>query len=113
MVENNFKILEVLGEGTYGIVYKALSLKNNSEVALKVIKKKKEEEGFPPSAIREISLLKDLEHLNIIRLIEVNHHDKLTMVLEYASTDLGKLMEKEVLETGKVKVSIHYNHILY
>jgi cyclin-dependent kinase len=46
--------------GTYGVVYKAKDLRNNTFVALKKIRLEAEDEGVPSTSIREISLLKEL-----------------------------------------------------
>jgi serine/threonine protein kinase len=46
--------------GTYGVVYKAKDLRTNTIVALKKIRLEAEDEGVPSTAIREISLLKEL-----------------------------------------------------
>jgi len=55
-----YKKLEKLGEGTYGVVYKAINLQTNATVAIKKIRLEKEDDGVPSTAIREISLLKNL-----------------------------------------------------
>lgn len=52
--------------GTYGVVYKARNKKTNETVALKKIRLENEEEGVPSTAIREISLLKELQHPNVV-----------------------------------------------
>lgn len=52
--------------GTYGVVYKGKHKKTNRIVALKKIRLESEEEGVPSTAIREISLLKELVHPNIV-----------------------------------------------
>ena len=68
----NYKLLCEVGSGTYGRVFKALCLKTNTNVALKKIDISKQDmEGFPITAIREIKLLKMLEHPNIIKLREI------------------------------------------
>jgi len=56
-----------VGEGTYGIVYKARDRQTGDIVALKRIRLETEDEGIPSTAIREISLLKELKHPNIVR----------------------------------------------
>src|SRR5262249_42886542 len=61
--------LSLIGEGTYGSVFLARS-PDKQRVALKKIRKEKKE-GFPITAIREIKILKMLEHPNIVRLIDV------------------------------------------
>ena len=50
-----------------GIVYKAKARETGEIVALKRIRLDSEEEGVPCTAIREISLLKELKHPNIVR----------------------------------------------
>lgn len=50
---------------------------------------------MPSTAIREISLLKDLEHHAIVQLYDVVVSDaSLYMVFEYLNMDLKKLMDK-------------------
>jgi cell division protein kinase 1 len=56
----------VLFLGTYGVVYKAKNKKDGTIVALKKIRLENEDEGVPSTAIREISLLKELTHPNVV-----------------------------------------------
>ena len=58
--------IEKIGEGTYGVVYKGKNKKTQKLVALKKIRLENEEEGIPSTAIREVSLLKELKHPNIV-----------------------------------------------
>ena len=58
--------MEKLGEGTYGVVYKAQNLMTGELVAIKKIRLEKEDDGVPSTAIREISLLKNLKHPNVV-----------------------------------------------
>lgn len=89
-----YQKLSKIGEGTYGVVYKAKDLQSNRLVALKKIRLKPEEEGIPSTAIREISLLKELYQLNIVNLLDVIHTSKkLTLVFEYCDSDLKKIMD--------------------
>lgn len=53
-----------------------------------------ESEGVPSTAIREISLLKELDHPNVVQLLDVIHADqKLWLVFEYLDMDLKKHMD--------------------
>ncbi|CAG2181922.1 unnamed protein product [Oppiella nova] len=65
----DFEKIEKIGEGTYGVVYKAKNKKTNELVALKKIRLENEDEGVPSTAIREITLLKELMHPNVVRYV--------------------------------------------
>ena len=64
---------KTLGEGTYGVVFKAYRVKDNIPVAVKRIKSEKkvrtENEGLNITALREIKYLRELKHPNIIEVI--------------------------------------------
>ncbi|KAG6919714.1 Cell division control protein 2 [Tephrocybe rancida] len=86
--------IEKVGEGTYGVVYKARDTTNNGIVALKKIRLEAEDEGVPSTAIREISLLKELKDDNIVKLLDIVHADqKLYLVFEFLDVDLKRYME--------------------
>ena len=89
--------------GTYGVVYKARDLlANNRIVALKKIRLEAEDEGVPSTAIREISLLKEMNDVNIVRLFNIVHADghKLYLVFEFLDLDLKKYMEALPVSQG-------------
>ncbi|XP_058284816.1 cyclin-dependent kinase 3 isoform X4 [Hylobates moloch] len=89
-----FQKVEKIGEGTYGVVYKAKNRETGQLVALKKIRLDLEMEGVPSTAIREISLLKELKHPNIVQLLDVVHNErKLYLVFEFLSQDLKKYMD--------------------
>ena len=53
-------------------------------MALKVVRLDEDDEGVPSAALREICLLKELKHPNIVWLMDVLHKNlKLTMVFEF------------------------------
>ena len=86
--------IEKIGEGTYGVVYKAKDKVTNEIIALKKIRLEAEDEGVPSTAIREISLLRELQHPNIVGLKDVVHQDqKLYLVFEFLDQDLKKYMD--------------------
>jgi len=86
--------MEKIGEGTYGVVYKAKDRVTGEIIALKKIRLEAEDEGIPSTAIREISLLKELNHPNIVRLYDVVHTErKLTLVFEFLDQDLKKYLD--------------------
>ena len=89
-----YTILETLGKGTYGTVYKAVKTDTMQVVAIKKIKFPNEQEGIPATAIREISYLQELNHPNIVALMEVDAsiENSLSLVFEYLKYDLHKFM---------------------
>jgi cyclin-dependent kinase len=91
---DRYQRIDKIGEGTYGVVYKATDKATGEIVALKKIRLEAEDEGIPSTAIREISLLKELQHPNIVRLYDVVHTDRrLTLVFEYLDQDLKKYLD--------------------
>jgi len=92
---DKYRKIDKLGEGTYGIVYKARNRDTDDIVALKRIRLESVDEGVPCTAIREISLLKELNHPNIVRLCDVIHTEKkLTLVFEYLDQDLKQYLDE-------------------
>ena len=61
-----YQKVEKIGEGTYGVVYKARDKTSGEIIALKKIRLEAEDEGVPSTAVREISLLKELAHPNVV-----------------------------------------------
>ncbi|CAI8601455.1 unnamed protein product [Vicia faba] len=102
-----YEKIEKVGEGTYGKVYKAKETSTGQIVALKKTRLEMDEEGVPPTALREVSLLQMLsQSLYIVRLLNVEHVDKipksgtnstpkpiLYLVFEYLDTDLKKFID--------------------
>jgi cyclin-dependent kinase len=93
-IMERYQKMEKIGEGTYGVVYKAKDRVTGEIIALKKIRLEAEDEGIPSTAIREISLLKELQHPNIVRLYDVVHTErKLTLVFEFLDQDLKKYLD--------------------
>lgn len=82
------------GSGTYGVVYKAMDKQTNTIVALKRIRLEVEDEGIPSTTLREISVLRQLKHPNIVELSDVIQSDgRLYLVFEYVDKDLKKYFD--------------------
>uniref|UniRef100_A0A4W4FMG9 cyclin-dependent kinase n=1 Tax=Electrophorus electricus TaxID=8005 RepID=A0A4W4FMG9_ELEEL len=95
-----------LGEGTYATVFKGRSKLTENLVALKEIRLE-HEEGAPCTAIREVSLLKNLKHANIVTLHDIIHTDRcLTLVFEYLDSDLKQYLDncRNIMSMSNVKV---------
>lgn len=68
---------------------------------MKKIRLESDDEGIPSTAIREISLLKELKHPNIVSLLDVlMEESKLYLIFEYLTMDLKKYMDN--IGSGKL-----------
>jgi serine/threonine protein kinase len=59
-MDYHYRLIEKIGEGTYGIVYKAVDQRNDTLVAFKKVMLRKAEDGLPKEFLREIESLKRL-----------------------------------------------------
>ncbi|KAG6051056.1 negative regulator of the PHO system [Claviceps sp. Clav50 group G5] len=124
---SSFQQLEKLGEGTYATVFKGRNRQTGELVALKEIHLDSEE-GTPSTAIREISLMKELKHENIVALYDVIHtENKLMLVFEFMDGDLKRYMdvngERGALQPNVIKSFMyqllkgiefcHHNRVLH
>lgn len=89
---------ELLGQGTYGKVYKAKHAVTGKVVALKKTILGPDDEGVPPTTLREVSILRSLKSPYIVRLEEVLHSEGtgpqpiLYLVFEFLDHDLKQYM---------------------
>ena len=102
---SSFRRLNFIEEGTYGVVFAALDLReNNKKVALKQVKFQTDHlknNGFPISALRELNILLKLKHQNIVyvrdMVVENNNNNdllpyKVYMCMDYYENELKDLM---------------------
>ena len=81
-------------------MYRARDKSNNEIVAIKKLKLEKEKEGFPITALRELSTLISLKHPHIIEVKEVVYGsslDKIYVVMEYLDHELKSILEDRKL----------------
>ncbi|KAE9029084.1 Cyclin-dependent kinase [Phytophthora fragariae] len=111
-----YEKLECIGAGTYGQVYMAKDKATGDVVAIKKIRSLNEVQGLPVTTIREIKVLKCLNHPNLVELKEVvvssenddddaeftdkdepldYCHGSIYLVLEYLEHDLTGLIDRQ------------------
>lgn len=105
----NYQRIELIGEGTYGAVYKCRCRKTQEFVALKKLKLDNEKEGFPITSIRETITLLKAKHDNVIDVREIvfgNRLDQIYIVMEYMDRDLKSLMAgmNRPFKLGEIKL---------
>jgi serine/threonine protein kinase len=93
--KNQYEIGDVLGEGTYGKVLKARNRQTGEWQAMKQMKLgSHSDEGVPSTAIREVAILKELTHENVVQLLDVFcKPGELILVFELLNSDLKKHMK--------------------
>jgi len=109
-----------LGEGTFGEVSKARSKKTGQVVALKKILMHNEKDGFPITALREIKLLKQLDHVNILKLEEMaverpknaSKKPSMYMVTPYMDHDLSGLLENPEVQMTDPQIKCYMKQLL-
>ncbi|EGX92493.1 serine/threonine-protein kinase BUR1 [Cordyceps militaris CM01] len=121
----DYELQGKLGEGTFGEVHRARSKKTGAIVALKKIIMHNEKDGFPITALREIKLLKLLNHVNVLRLEDMAVEHPSRPFTPYMDHDLSGLLDNPAVhfKEGQIKCYmlqllqglgyLHDQHILH
>ncbi|XP_052862261.1 cyclin-dependent kinase 10 [Anopheles cruzii] len=119
-----------VGEGTYGIVFRARDTVSNEIVALKKVRIDQDifKDGLPVSGLREIQILKNCSHENVVQLKEVvvgNSLESIFLVMEFCEQDLASLLDNMdspftesqvkciIIQLLKGLKYLHYNFIIH
>jgi hypothetical protein len=103
---DRYQTLELIGQGTFGRVFKATDREHGHQVALKKIRLFMEDEGVPSTALREISLLRELQHPNIVKCVL-----KLTRLVTRCV--LGDRDRRVLEETGSFRTRVRCCALAY
>jgi len=104
ILENDYRMLKHVGEGSFGTVVRAVDKKNNSEVAVKYIPDVNRDPGMSMRTIRELLLLNSLRNSHIISLLDVRiAGNKLFVVSEFCQHDLHAIIYQNNSSTAAVR----------
>ena len=107
-VSDHYQILEIVGEGAYGIVCSAIHKPSQQKVAIKKI------EPFERSmlclrTLRELKLLKHFNHENIISILAIQrpydyaHFNEIYLIQELMETDLHRVIRTQTLTDDHIQ----------
>ena len=90
---DKYKVLQRIGHGAFGEVFKVLNVEDGQLYALKRIPLRDVEAGLPTTVFREIHTLQQLSHTNVVALIEIfPKGSAVSMVLEFMEGDLSQVL---------------------
>lgn len=105
-----YEVIRALGQGTWGVVKLARQKSTGRHVALKTIKSERPEEGINFTAVREIKLLREFRHENVIELVDVfvsTGDMSVCLVYEAAVTDLEKVLKDRAISISLADTKQH------
>lgn len=107
-------MIGALGQGTWGVVHEAEQKGTNRRVAIKKIKSERADDGVNFTAVREIKLLREFRHPNIIELIDVFCTPDLAvcLVMEKAVTDLDRILHNISISISLADIKQHLFSLL-
>lgn len=109
-IYKKYEILERKGKGAYGIVWKAVNRKDKTVVALKKVFDAFHNDTDAQRTFREIMLLQELDHENIIKLrkvIKAENNKDIYLVFDFMEIDLHHVNRSNILQ------DIHKVYIVY
>ncbi len=106
----NYHVLEQIGEGSFGKVFKGRRKCSPETVAMKFIPKHGKTEKDLKSLRQEIGILSNLSHPNIIKMIEYfETKTEFCVVTEYAHGELFEILEDDGKSTQISLALIYYS----
>lgn len=111
---DNYKVVKALGQGTWGVVHMAEQKQTGRMVAVKKIKSVQAEQGVNFTAVREIKLLREFKHPNIIELVDcfTTPDQAVCLVYEVAYTDLEKILKNKSIPISLADTKQHMFSLL-
>ena len=107
MIDERYQIIDTLGSGAYGVVASAKDLKTGEMIAIKKIEKAFEHSTYTKRTLRELKIMRLLDHENIIRIksiqlpISREEFDEIYVICELMETDLNTIIKSKQLLTDE------------
>jgi len=90
--QDKYHVEREVGRGAFGAVYLARRKSDDVKVAIKMMRRSKRT-GIDWTALREVKILKELKHVNVVELVDVFAlEDSMNMVMEFCPFDLKKVI---------------------
>ena len=106
-----YKILSKLGSGSFGNVFLAENKYTKEKVAMKIIKKANKDLLSDGEIKDEIDILKNLEHPDIVRIIEsFNTRESYVLVTEYCEG--GELYDQVKNQLSETQIAVIFKQLL-
>ncbi|CAD8119764.1 unnamed protein product [Paramecium sonneborni] len=105
-----YEIMQKMGKGAYGVVWKAIVRKTKQIVALKKVFDAFHNSTDAQRTFREVMFLQEMAHDNVIRMTNIHKADNnkdLYIVFDFMETDLHAVIRGGILE------EIHQRYIIY
>ena len=109
-VLRKYDIIQKVGKGTYGVVWKALDRKTEELIAIKKIYDAFRNGTDAQRTYREVMFLLQIKHPNVIRLrrvIKADNKKDIYLIFDYMQTDLHAVIRAGILE------EVHKQYIIY
>jgi len=96
-LQDKYERLDKIGSGVFGTVYQARNRQTGETVAVKhLVFDDDFNDGVPAHVIREVCILRDFEHKNVVRLLDVHVSgvNEYHLVFEYVDRDLNHVLKE-------------------
>lgn len=98
VVDEKYEYIKLIGQGAYGVVCSALNKESGQKVAIKKVQNAYEDLVDAKRIVREIKLLKNFDHDNMVPLLDIimpngpTGDDDIYMVFDLMETDLHRVI---------------------
>ncbi|EAL48573.1 mitogen-activated protein kinase, putative [Entamoeba histolytica HM-1:IMSS-B] len=109
-IAKKYDIVQKIGKGAYGVVWKAVDKTTHETVALKKIFDAFQNATDAQRTFREIMYLQRMDHENIVQLVNVmkaENNKDIYLAFEYMETDLHAVIRANILEDIQIRYIIY------